>query len=280
MEPLVSTYSIAACDLVAGQWGVAVQSKFLAVGSLVPWAEPQVGAIATQALVNPQYGPDGLALLRRGSSADDVVRRLTENDSGRERRQVGVVDATGASATRTGSGCQDWAGGRTGCCYAAQGNILVSGATVDALGSTFEASAGRPLAERLLDALAAAQVAGGDRRGQESAALLVVERGGGYGGLTDILVDLRVDDDERPVEELARLYALHKTLFGKTPDEEWVPVDEQLAAELRGRLTNAGYDGDLADTLVRWAGAENLENRVRGADSIDPVVLECLRSTT
>src|SRR5919108_1563962 len=159
-----STYSIVACDLDAGQWGVAVQSKFLAVGSLVTWAEPHVGAIATQALANPRYGSDGLAHLREGCSASEVVERLTSADEGREHRQVGVVDARGRGATFTGSECYAWAGGRTGPCYAAQGNILVSGATVDALAETFDGSAGRPLAERLLDCLAAAQAAGGGRR--------------------------------------------------------------------------------------------------------------------
>ena len=175
----ISTYSIVACDLDAGQWGVAVQSKFLAVGSVVPWAEPEVGAVATQAYANPRYGPDGLALLRQGLSAEEVVERLTEADDGRDQRQLGVVDAAGRGATFTGSDCHDWAGGRTGAGYAAQGNILVSGETVDALAETFEATEGS-LAERLLASLAAAQAAGGDSRGQQSAALLVVERDGGY----------------------------------------------------------------------------------------------------
>src|SRR6476620_9463808 len=155
-EAIVATYSIAACDLDAGQWGVATQSKFLAVGSIVPWAEPGAGAIATQAYANPRYGPDGLALLRQGLSAEEVVRRLTEADDGRDERQLGVVDAAGQGATYTGSGCLDWAGGRAGDGYAAQGNILVTGATVDALAESFEASEGS-LAERLLEALAAAQ---------------------------------------------------------------------------------------------------------------------------
>ncbi len=185
MARTVSTYSIAACDLESGQWGVATQSKFLAVGSIVPWAEPGAGAVATQAYANPRYGPDGLALLRQGLSADDVVRRLTEADDGRDERQLGVVDAQGRGATYTGSACLDWAGGRAGDGYAAQGNILVSGDTVDALADSFEAGGGS-LAERLLEALAAAQTAGGDKRGQQSAAVLVVERDGGYAGLTDV----------------------------------------------------------------------------------------------
>src|SRR5687767_576098 len=159
----LSTYSIAACDLDRGQWGVATQSKFLAVGSVVPWAEPGVGAVATQAYANPRYGPDGLALLRQGLTAEEVVRRLTEADDGRDERQLGVVDAQGRGATFTGSGCHEWAGGRTGPGYAAQGNILVSGDTVDALAESFESSSGA-LAERLLEALVAAQAAGGDKR--------------------------------------------------------------------------------------------------------------------
>src|SRR6187200_2963829 len=149
-----STYSIVACDLEAAEWGVAVQSKFLAVGAGVPAAEPHVGAIATQALANMRYGPDGLALLRQGLSAEEVVRRLTEADDGRDERQLGVVDAAGNGATYTGSACLDWAGGRAGAGYAAQGNILVSGGTVEALAGSFEGSEGS-LAERLLEALAA-----------------------------------------------------------------------------------------------------------------------------
>src|ERR671931_1422288 len=205
-EPVVATYSIAACDLEAGQWGVATQSKFLAVGSLVPWAEPQIGAIATQAYANPRYGSDGLALLRDGLAAEEVVERLTAADEGREHRQLGVVDGRGGSATFTGANCYAWAGGKAGPCYAAQGNILVSEETVAALATAFEKSAGKPLAERLLECLAAAQAAGGDRRGQQSAALFVVEKDGGYAGLSDVLADLRVADLPQPIAELARLY--------------------------------------------------------------------------
>src|SRR4051794_14575087 len=277
-DPVVATYSIVACDLAAGQWGVAVQSKFLAVGSVVPWAEPHVGAIATQSYANPRYGPDGLRLLREGLSAAETVTRLTAEDGGRDQRQLGIVDDEGRSASFTGPGCHDWAGGLTGPCFAAQGNILVSEATVAALAATFEGTAGKPLAERLLERLAAAQAAGGDRRGQQSAALLVVERDGGYAGLSDVLVDVRVDDHERPVEELARLYRMHQSLFGKTPKEEWVAVDDGLAAELAQRLTRLGYEGGLDQALPAWAGTENLEERVDGVDRIDPVVLEELRS--
>src|ERR671936_693002 len=228
----VSTYSIVACDLDAGQWGVAVQSKFLAVGSVVPWAEAQVGAIATQAWANPRYGPDGLSLLREGASAQEVVDRLTAADGGRAQRQLGVVDARGAAASFTGEDCMAWAGGRTGPCYAAQGNILVAAETVDALAETFESSSG-PLVERLLDCLDAAQAAGGDRRGQQSAAVLIVEKDGGYAKLSDVVVELRVEDHERPLGELRRLYGLHPAIFGETPRDQWLTVDNQLAEELR-----------------------------------------------
>ena len=275
--PLVATYSIAACDLDAGQWGVATQSKFLAVGSVVPWAKPGVGAVATQAYANPRYGPDGLELLEQGLAAGDVVERLTAADDGRDYRQLGIVDAKGESATFTGLACMAWAGGLSGESYAAQGNILVSGATVDALAVSFEGSGGRPLAGRLIDALAAAQAAGGDRRGQQSAALLVVERDGGYGGLSDSAVDLRVDEHPAPVEELARLYRIHQALFGRTPAEEWIELDTALEQELRDRLARLGFQGDLADAYRTWAGQENLEERVDGIERIDPVVLAELR---
>jgi uncharacterized Ntn-hydrolase superfamily protein len=275
---VISTYSIVACDLEAGEWGVAVQSKFLAVGAVVPAAEPHVGALATQAWANLAYRPDGLALLRDGYSADDVVRTLVGADEGRGHRQLGVVDALGRAATYTGSECLDWAGGTTGPGYAAQGNILVSAATVEAMASRFEASAGQPLADRLLAGLAAAEAAGGDRRGRQSSALLVVRKDGGYGGTSDVAADLRVDDHPQPIEELERIYRLHDLLFGQTPDEEWLEVDAALADELRERLAVLGYEGDLPDALAAWAGTENLEERVSGAERIDPVVLEQLRA--
>ncbi len=276
--PFVSTYSIAACDLERGQWGVGVQSKFLAAGSIVPWAEPGVGAVATQALANPRYGPDGLALLRDGLSADETIAALVAADEGRDDRQVGVVDAQGRAATYTGKACLDWAGGTSGPGYAAQGNILVSEETVAGLVNGFEAGAGRPLAERLVDALAAAQLAGGDRRGQQAAGLLVVQKDGGYGGMDDVLVDLRVDDHPEPVAELKRLYGMHQLLFGKTPTDEWLAVDEALAEELRARLTALGYtDPSLERSFNEWAGTANLEDRVNGVDRIDPVVLTELR---
>ena len=276
MASLIATYSIAACDLDASQWGVATQSKFLAVGSVVPWAEPQVGAIATQAYANPRYGPEGLNLLREGLSAEEVVERLTAADEGRDQRQLGVVDREGRSASFTGAECLEWAGGRTGLCYAAQGNILVSAETVDAIAETFESSKAT-LAERLLDCLDAAQAAGGDRRGQQSAALLVVEQDGGYANLSDTVVELRIEDHERPLEELRRLHRLHEALFGETPRDEWLTVDDALANELRERLAKLGYDSELEDAFNQWAGNANLEERVDGVGEIDPVVLRELR---
>ena len=258
---VVATYSIVACDLEAGQWGVAVQSKFLAVGSVVPWAEPHVGAIATQSWANPSYGPDGLELLRSGQTAEEAVVTLTTADEGREHRQLGIVDGSGRAATFTGDQCHDWAGGRTG----------------NALAATFEQNGHLSLAERLIECLAAAQAAGGDRRGQQSASLLVVEKDAGYANLSDVVVDLRVDDHALPIVELRRLYALHNELFGVTPPEDWIAVEETLAAELRDRLAELGYEGALDKAFSDWAGTENLEERVEGVDRIDPVVLAALR---
>jgi uncharacterized Ntn-hydrolase superfamily protein len=272
------TYSIAACDLDAGQWGVATESKFLAVGSVVPWARPRIGAIATQAYANPRYGPGGLDLLASGMSAAETVERLTGADDGSAHRQLGIVDREGGSATFTGESCMAWAGGVAGPCFAAQGNILVSGATVSAIAESFEASVGKPLAERLIACLVAGQAAGGDKRGQQSAALLVVEVDGGYAGLSDVLVDLRADDHPAPVEELARLYRIHQALFGKTPYKDWVEVDRALASELLERLEALGFGGELEAALRDWAGRENLEERLAGIERIDPVVLGELRA--
>ena len=269
---LVSTYSICACDLGARQWGVAVQSRVLAVGCIVPWAKPLAGAIATQSWANPRYGPEGLALLREGVSAADAVARLTDADEERAQRQLGIVDGTGRGATYTGEECNEWAGGRVGSGYAAQGNILVSGETVDALAETFESTPGKALPERLLDCLDAAQAAGGDRRGQQSAALLVVGPEQGYAGLSDVFVDLRVDDHERPLEELRRVFGLHQELFGRTPRSRWIEVDDGLRKEIEDRLAVLGFE-----RLEDWAGEANLEERVDGADEIDPFVLERLR---
>ena len=272
-----STFSLAACDAERGEWGVAVASRFLAIGALCAWAEPEVGAIATQSWIKASYGRDGLDLLARGASAPEALEQLVARDDGREQRQIGIVDGQGRTASFTGSACLEWAGDRTGSSYAAQGNMLVSAETLAALAETFEASSGSPLAERLLVALRAGQDAGGDRRGQQAAALRVVKRQGGYLG-ADIAVDLRVDDHAYPLDELARLYELHRLYFGSTPLEEWLAVDGALQGELRERLARLGYEsGDLAAKLDTWAGVENLEERVLGIERIDPVVLRELR---
>ena len=250
------------------QWGVAVASKFLAVGAAVPAAQHGVGAVATQSFANLAYRPDGLRLMAEGRSAQEALDALTGADELRQQRQAGLVDAQGRAATWTGSDCHGWAGGRTGDGWAAQGNILTGPEVVDALASTFESSTG-PLAERLAAALLAGDRAGGDRRGRQSAALLVVSEGGGYGGGSDVLVDLRVDDHADPVAELQRLLQLHHLYFGKP--EETLPLEGALADEVAAKLKALGYK-DLDD----WAGVENYEERmVPGA--IDVLVLEKLR---
>ena len=274
---MLSTYSIAACDLERREWGVAVASKFLAVGALVAWAEPEVGAIATQAWIKTSYATEGLALLRSGLSAQEVLDRLVDEDDGRDRRQVGIVDDQGRGAAYTGAGCPDWAGGRTGSAYAIQGNILASEDVITAMAEAFEAAPERPLAERLLETLAVGDAAGGDRRGKQAAALYVVKRGGGYEG-SDILIDLRVDDHPDPVAELRRLHGLHDLYFGETPQHEWLQADDALRAEVKDRLRRLGYaSGNLSHDLETWAGIENLEERVRGVERLDPVVLDELR---
>ena len=268
------TFSLVACDLEARQWGVVVASKFLAVGAVVPWARAEVGAVATQASANVSYGPRGLELLAAGASAQETIDRLTGDDPVGPERQIGVVDAAGGSATFTGPECFDWAGGRAGPGYAAQGNLLAGAAVVEALADTFEGTEG-PLVERLLASLAAGDEAGGDRRGRQSAAVIVRETDGGYGGGTDILIDLRVDDHGDPVTELQRLYALQDLLFGRTPEDQLIPL-EQVEAELSVLLGSVGHSGPIDRGLREWAGMENLEERLHDG-RIDPVVLRALR---
>jgi uncharacterized Ntn-hydrolase superfamily protein len=276
------TFSIVARDAHARQLGVAVASKFLAVGAVVPWLEAEVGAIATQALSNTRYGPDGLALLRDGATAREALDALLAGDTGREDRQAGIVDARGRSATHTGQSCMAWAGGRSGLAYAAQGNILTGPGVVDAMAESFESSSGA-LADRLLLALAAGDAAGGDRRGRQSAAIAVVEPQGGYGGNDDSLVDLRVDDHRDPVGELGRLYDIHVLLNGTTPDEQKLPLEGDLAREVRDLLARAGYPSEageegLLDALRAFVGTENLEARWWQEQRLDPVVLAHLRT--
>jgi uncharacterized Ntn-hydrolase superfamily protein len=272
------TFSLVACDLEAGQWGVAVASKFLAVGAVVPWVRADVGAVATQAFANMSFGPDGLALLDGGAGADEVLARLLASDDRPADRQVGIVDSRGTAASHTGSDCMDWAGGITGPCYAAQGNILVGPHVVEAMVETYLETDGA-LADRLLASLLAGDRAGGDRRGRQSAALQVRARDSGYGGSTDVLIDLRVDDHADPVAELQRLRDIHELLFGRTPREEFLPLTGDLAEEVRALLAGRGHSGDdLHVALEQWVGIENLEERLDpGGAAIDPVVLGVLR---
>ncbi|HEU4480658.1 MAG TPA: DUF1028 domain-containing protein [Actinomycetota bacterium] len=281
------TFSIAAWDPSSRpeEWGVAVASKFLAVGAAVPWARAGAGAVATQALANLAYGPEGLAHLGTGMSAADVVQRLTGADDEREHRQLGVVDARGRAATFTGSECFDWAGGRTGDGYCCQGNILTGPDVVDRMAEAFESTKGE-LTVRLLAALRAGDEAGGDRRGRQSAAVLVVREGGGYGGGIDTVVDLRVEDHAAPVTELDRLWGLHRLYFPRPEDMEFVPVDQELAAEIRGLLrhrgyevgVSGGYDEGLRDALFEYIGTENLEERWNEDPTVERGILEHLRS--
>lgn len=224
--PPVATFSIVGFDPETGDLGVAVQSRFFGVGAVVPWARADVGAVATQAFANTTYGPDGLALLDDGVAAPIALKQLTAADKRRDRRQAGMVDARGRVAAFTGAKCFDWAGHRVGEGYCCQGNILAGKAVVDAMAATFEKTKGA-LAERLVAALAAGQAAGGDKRGRQSAALLVVRRGGGYARYDDRYIDLHVEDHPKPIEELTRLLALR--LRSRPP----APVPPKLAGLIR-----------------------------------------------
>jgi uncharacterized Ntn-hydrolase superfamily protein len=265
----LSTFSIVAYDPDRQEWGVAVQSKFLAVGAVVPWAQAGVGAVATQAHANIAFGPEGLAVMAQGLSASETLEQLVASDEGRARRQAGAVDAQGGPATFTGEECMTWAGGLVGTHYAVQGNILVSAATVESMAVAFEQARGE-LADRLVAALTAGQAAGGDRRGQQSAAVLVVRHNGGYGGNNDRYLDLRVDDDPEPIERLKGLVDLHHLFFKPPEPGEMVPVAGELAREVQQILRWAGYyDGPLSgeydeatrQALTALVGNENFEER-------------------
>jgi uncharacterized Ntn-hydrolase superfamily protein len=279
---IVDTFSIVAFDPETDALGVAVQSKFLAVGTIVPWARAGVGAVATQAMANYNYGPRGLDLMSRGNTAAETVEALISADDEREHRQLGVVDAEGRAATFTGSECFEWAGGATGNHYAAQGNILVGGETVEAMANTFENTTG-DLAGRLLAALDAGQEAGGDSRGKQSAALLVVREGGGYGGDNDRLLDLRVDDHPDPIRELIRLRGLHTLYFGETRPEDVVAVDGDVKVEVESALRRLGYfeagadDEALLDSLSAFIRTENFEEREQERGYLDRAVLEFMK---
>ncbi|HOQ99674.1 MAG TPA: DUF1028 domain-containing protein [Anaerolineae bacterium] len=284
--PAIHTFSIVAHDPGEGSWGVAVASKFLAVGAVVPYARAGVGAVATQSLANLSYGADGLALLAQGLPAAEALARLTAADEGREHRQAGLVDAQGRATTFTGASCMPWAGGLTGDGFAIQGNILAGEGVVRAIATAYEHATGE-LADRLHAALLAGDRAGGDRRGRQSAALLVVKPGGSYGGYNDRYVDLRVDDHPDPVVELGNLLQLHHLFFGASRPEERLTIDHALAAELQALLARLGYyqgepDGAWSAAtqaaFAAFTGTENLEERVDVAKGlIDPPALEYIR---
>jgi uncharacterized Ntn-hydrolase superfamily protein len=276
------TFSIAARSADTTHFGVAVASKFLAVGAAVPAARADLGALATQAWANLAYRPDGLALLTAGHSAQETVDALTAADPDSSRRQLGVVDAQGRAASFTGADCMSWAGGLTGDGYAIQGNILTGPEVVAAIEEAWLATdPAAPLARRLLAALTAGDAAGGDSRGRQSAALYVVTPGGGYGGGTDVLVDLRVDDAPVPIPELARLLDIHDLLFGRPDPAVLLDLDGELAERVGARLTGLGFPPAAPDpaaldrALADWAGRENFEERLV-AGKIDPLLLDHL----
>ena len=281
----MTTFSIVAVDRATGEIGIGVQSKFLAVGAIVPFVRAGVGAIATQAFANTSYGPQALDMLARGIRPADVARALTQADDGRDDRQFGIVAATGAAATFTGSRCIAWAGGVTGDDFAAQGNCLAGPAVVEALAETFLTTRGS-LADRILASLKGAQARGGDKRGQQSAALIIEKAGGGYAGFNDRYVDLRVDDHVTPIEELGRLLELHKLYFFAADAHDILEIDAPRSAELVRELARVGalarghqgYDEVAREALVTFMHVENLENRVRDDGRIDRQTLEYLRA--
>ena len=269
------TFSIVARD--GDSLGVAVASKFLAVGAVVPGAECGCGAIATQAWANLRYLPHGLGLLRNGFSAAEAMTELVDADEDSDQRQAGIVDAQGGSATFTGAGTMVWAGGRAGPDFAVQGNILVGPEVVDEMVSAWLTGTELPFGRRLLAALAAGDRAGGDRRGRQSAALYVVCPGAGYGGGNDVAYDLRVDDHSDPVTELARLVEIHEFLFVRPNPEDCLPLTGAVADEVQELLADLGYPGaDLDQALTELAGVENFEERLVPG-RIDPLVVNHLR---
>jgi len=278
------TFSITGYDPKEKEWGIAVQSKFLGVGAVVPFAKAGVGAVATQSYANTGYGPQALELMAQGKSAEEVMALITKDDKDKEMRQVGLIDAEGNAATFTGTYCYDWAGGVTGKHFAAQGNILVDEKTVQAMAETFESTEGS-LAYRLLLALDAGQQAGGDSRGQQSAALLVVKEKGGYGGYNDRYIDLRVDDHPEPIKELIRIYGLQQLYFAKAKPENIVAIEGDVKAEVVNHLKQLEYlkadpadDEVLHKALTAYIHTENFEEREQEKGKIDLEVLEFMKN--
>jgi uncharacterized Ntn-hydrolase superfamily protein len=276
------TFSIVGYDPEEKEWGIAVQSKFLGVGAVVPFAKAGVGAVATQSYANNAYGPEALQLFSEGKSAEEVIEIITSRDEHKDFRQVGVIDANGKSATFTGEKCYDWAGGIAGDHFAAQGNILVDEKTVQTMADTFQTTSGS-LAERLLKALDAGQAAGGDSRGQQSAALLVVKEAGGYGGYNDRLIDLRVDDHPEPIKELIRVFGLQQLYFAPPKQERIAMIQGDVKDELVESLRVNGYLEELVDedslhnALTRYIHTANFEARELERGKIDLDVLDFMK---
>lgn len=284
----VSTYSIAAFDPTEHAWGIAVASKFLAAGAVVAWAQANAGAVATQALANVTYGPEGLAMMASGLSAEQTLEKLLAGDPNHAHRQIGLVDKNGGAAAHTGGECNGWAGHKIGKGYTCQGNILTGGNTLEAMAEAFESTKGE-LADRLVAALLAGDTVGGDSRGKQAAAVYVVKPNGGYGGNNEYYLDLRVDDDPDPVNRLVKLVKLHHFFFGTPKAEDLLPIDSKIAAEIQTVLKRLGYfkgnlDGQWDETTraAFWAfcGVENLEERWsldKHPELLDRVVLEFIR---
>ncbi len=278
------TFSIVGFDPETKELGIAVQSKFLGVGAVVPWAKAGVGAVATQSYANTTYGPNGLQLMAEGKTAQETLELLTGNDEDAQYRQVGIVDANGNSATFTGEKCYDWAGGLTGNNFAAQGNILVNEETVQAMASTFQDTKGS-LAVRLLKALDAGQEAGGDSRGMQSASLLVVKEKGGYAGFNDRYIDIRVDDHPDPIKELIRIYELQQLYFAPTKEENVIDIQGTVREELIQQLIRHGYldstttvtDERLHQSLTDYLHTENFEVREQEKAKIDLEVFNYMK---
>jgi uncharacterized Ntn-hydrolase superfamily protein len=273
------TFSIVACDLEEKSWGVAVASKFPAVGAVVPFAQANAGAVATQSFANTSFGPRGLELMASGLSAQEALDQLLVDDPDRELRQVGLVDAKGHSATFTGSGCFPWAGGVAGNCYAVQGNILAGGKVISAMEKAFLKAKGN-LPSRLFAALFAGDRAGGDKRGRQSAAIYVAKPKSGYGGYLDRWLDYRVDDHENPVPRLGELLEMHELYFGKSPERERIPIKGKTMDQMADILKSAGYlkkNAVFLHAFNEFIGNENFEERADPAGEwIDKPVLKYL----
>ncbi len=282
----IATFSIVAYDPGKQEWGVAVQSKFLACAAVVSWARAGAGAVATQSFANVAYGLDGLDMMERGASAAETVEQLTAADDQRAQRQVGMVDQFGRAASFTGDGCYDWAGHIVGDSFACQGNILIPG-TVEAMAAAFEQARRGPgeLADWLVGALAAGQAAGGDSRGRQAAGVLVVRHNGGYGGNNDRYLDLRVDDHPEPIDKLTELVVMHHLYFGEVDPANLIPLAEvagplqqlmQRTGHYRGSFSGQ-FDDATRSALRALVGSENLEERWDGTgDAIDRVVVDFL----